>query len=62
MRDIIMGEFFGTMLFILLDDGGVANVLLNKSGQKGVGSIQITIAWGGFSLNPCLYIVLFLYR
>lgn len=46
MRDIIMGEFFGTMLLIILGDGVVANVLLNKSGQKGGGSVQITTAWG----------------
>lgn len=72
MRDIIMGEFFGTMLLILLGDGVVANVLLNKSGQKGAGSIQITIAWGlavlipacifgklsGASFNPALSIAL----
>ena len=72
MRDIIMGEFFGTMLLILLGDGVVANVLLNKSGQKGAGSIQITLAWGlavlvpafifgklsGASFNPALSIAL----
>ena len=36
-------EFLGTMMLILLGDGVVANVTLNKSGMKGAGSIQITI-------------------
>lgn len=31
---------------IILGDGVVANVTLNKSGMKGAGSIQITFAWG----------------
>ena len=39
-------EFLGTMMLILLGDGVVANVTLNKSGMKGAGSIQITIACG----------------
>ena len=33
-------------MLILLGDGVVANVCLNKSGMKGAGSIQITFAWG----------------
>lgn len=41
-----IAEFIGTMLLILLGDGVVANVTLDKSGMKGAGSIQITIAWG----------------
>ena len=41
-----LAEFIGTMLLILLGDGVVANVTLNKSGMKGAGSIQITFAWG----------------
>ena len=41
-----IAEFIGTMLLILLGDGVVANVTLNKSGMKGAGSIQITLAWG----------------
>ena len=65
-------EFLGTMMLILLGDGVVANVTLNKSGMKGAGSIQITIAWGlavmvpafifgeasGASFNPALIIAL----
>ena len=41
-----IAEFIGTMLLILLGDGVVANVNLNKTGMKGAGSIQITFAWG----------------
>lgn len=67
-----LGELLGTMFLIILGDGVVANVTLNKSGMKGAGSIQITIAWGlavmlpafcfgkasGASFNPALSIVL----
>ena len=41
-----IAEFLGTMLLILLGDGVVANVSLNRSGMKGAGAVQITIAWG----------------
>ena len=41
-----IAEFLGTMMLIILGDGVVANVTLNKSGMKGAGSIQITLAWG----------------
>ena len=65
-------EFVGTMMLILLGDGVVANVTLNRSGMKGGGSVQITIAWGlavmvpafifgeasGASFNPALTIAL----
>lgn len=67
-----IAEFLGTMLLILLGDGVVANVNLNKSGMKGGGSIQITLAWGlavmvpafifgaasGASFNPALTLAL----
>lgn len=67
-----LAEFIGTMMLILLGDGVVANVTLNKSGMKGAGSIQITFAWGlavllpafifgaasGASFNPALTIAL----
>ena len=67
-----IAEFLGTMLLILLGDGVVANVTLNKSGMKGAGSIQITFAWGlavmlpafifgaasGAHFNPALTIAL----
>lgn len=47
-----IAEFLGTMLLIILGDGVVANVTLNKSGMKGAGSIQITLAWGLAVLVP----------
>jgi len=67
-----IAEFIGTMMLIILGDGVVANVTLNKSGMKGAGSIQITLAWGlavmvpafifgaasGASFNPALTIAL----
>ena len=67
-----IAEFLGTMLLIILGDGVVANVTLNKSGMKGAGSIQITLAWGlavmvpafifgaasGASFNPALTLAL----
>lgn len=67
-----LAEFLGTMMLILLGDGVVANVTLNKSGMKDAGSIQITLAWGlavmvpafifgqasGASFNPALTLAL----
>ncbi|MDO4554754.1 MAG: MIP/aquaporin family protein [Lachnospiraceae bacterium] len=67
-----IAEFLGTFLLILIGDGVVANVTLNKSGMKGAGSIQITFAWGlavmipafifgaasGAHFNPALTIAL----
>lgn len=38
-----IAEFVGTMILILLGDGVVANVNLNKSGMKGAGAVQITL-------------------
>ncbi len=69
---VYIAEFIGTCLLILLGDGVVANVTLNKSGMKGAGSIQITFAWGlavmlpafifgassGAHFNPALTIAL----
>ena len=49
---IFIAEVIGTMMLILLGDGVVANVTLNKSGMKGAGSIQITFAWGLAVLLP----------
>ena len=65
-----IAEFLGTMILIILGDGVVANVNLNKSGMKGAGAVQITFAWGlavllpafifgeasGASFNPALTI------
>lgn len=49
---IFIAELLGTFMLILLGDGVVANVCLNKSGMKGAGSIQITFAWGLAVLLP----------
>jgi glycerol uptake facilitator protein len=40
-----LGEIIGTMLLILLGDGVVAGVLLNKSKSQNGGWIVITVAW-----------------
>lgn len=67
-----IAEFLGTMILILLGNGVVANVNLTKSGMKGAGAVQITIAWGlavmvpafifgaasGAHFNPALTIAL----
>ena len=47
-----ISEFIGTMLLILLGDGVVANVNLDRSGMKGAGAVQITFAWGLAVLVP----------
>lgn len=41
-----LSELLATMTLIFLGDGVCANVSLNKSGMKGGGSVQITLAWG----------------
>jgi glycerol uptake facilitator protein len=41
-----MGEVIGTMILILLGDGVVANVVLNKNKGQGSGWIVITAGWG----------------
>lgn len=67
-----IAEFVGTMMLIILGDGVVANVNLNKSGMKDAGAVQITLAWGlavlvpafifgaasGASFNPALTLAL----
>lgn len=49
-----IAELIGTALLILLGDGVVANVTLNKSGMRGGGSVQITFAWGLAVMVPAL--------
>ena len=52
---VYIAEFLGTMILILLGDGVVANVTL-KTGMKGAGSIQITLAWGLAVMIPaCIF-------
>ncbi|MBI1784005.1 aquaporin family protein, partial [Candidatus Sumerlaeota bacterium] len=41
-----LAEFIGTMILIILGDGVVANVLLNKSKGNNGGWIVITTGWG----------------
>lgn len=41
-----LGEIIGTMLLIILGDGVVAGVLLNKSKAQNAGWIVITVGWG----------------
>ena len=45
MSSPFLGEFLGTMMLILLGDGVVANVLLNKSKGQNSGWIVITAGW-----------------
>jgi len=45
MSDLYLGEFIGTMVLILLGDGVVANVVLEKTKGKASGWIVITAAW-----------------
>lgn len=67
-----LAEVIGTMLLIVLGDGVVAGVLLNKSKAQNSGWIVITLAWGlavaiavyavgkvsGAHLNPAVTIAL----
>src|SRR5215217_9252706 len=41
----LLGEFFGTMLLIILGDGVVAGVLLRNSKAENSGWIVITFGW-----------------
>ena len=73
MTNVIIGEFVGTMLLVLLGDGVCANVTLNNSGFKAAGPLFIAIGWGlavalpatafsgicPASYNPALTIALF---
>lgn len=51
-----MGELIGTMLLIILGDGVVANVVLNKSKGQNSGWIVITAGWG-FAVAVAAYAV-----
>ncbi len=50
-----IGEFFGTMILILLGDGVVANVLLKKSKGENSGWMVITSGWG-FAVAIAVYV------
>ncbi len=68
-----LGEFIGTMLLIIMGDGVVANVVLNKTKGNNSGWIVITFGWamavflgvfasvklgGGGHLNPAVTIAM----
>src|SRR5258705_12352478 len=42
---LFLGEFIGSMLLIILGDGVVANVVLNKTKGNNGGWIVITFGW-----------------
>src|SRR5215212_8260505 len=44
-ESMFLGELFGTMVLILLGNGVVAGVLLNKSKAQNAGWIVITAGW-----------------
>lgn len=49
-----LAEMFGTMILVLLGDGVVANVLLNKSKGQNAGWIVITAGWA-FAVTVAVY-------
>jgi glycerol uptake facilitator protein len=52
---VYFAEFIGTMILILLGNGVVANVVLNKSKGNNSGWIVITTGWG-FAVAVAVYI------
>ena len=50
----LLGEFFGTLVLILLGDGVVAAVLLAKSKGKDAGWLAITTGWA-FAVMAGIY-------
>src|SRR5215204_739487 len=68
----LVAELLGTMLLVLLGDGVVANVVLNRTKGQNGGWIVITVGWGvavamavyavgrisGAHLNPAVTIAL----
>ena len=46
MTNVIIGEFVGTILRVLLGDCVCANVTLNNSGFKAAGALFIALGWG----------------
>src|SRR6059036_1801574 len=51
-----LAELLGTMLLIVLGDGVVANVVLNKTKGQNAGWIVITAGWG-FAVTVAVYAV-----
>ena len=52
-----MAEMIGTMILIILGDGVVAGVLLNKSKAQDAGWIVITFGWGFAVMIGVAYVV-----
>src|SRR5258708_37637245 len=46
MLQMLVGEFMGTLMLILLGNGVVAGTLLKKSKGEGAGWSVITVGWG----------------
>lgn len=57
--NVFLAELIGTMILILLGDGVVANVLLNKSKGQNSGWIVIAAGWG-FAVAIAVYTVGFI--
>ncbi len=57
--NVFLSELIGTMILILLGDGVVAEVLLNKSKGQNSGWIVITAGWG-FAVAVAVYAVGFI--
>ena len=55
IMNIFLGETIGTMILILLGDGVVANVLLERSKGQNSGWIVITAGWG-FAVAIAVYV------
>ena len=54
--NVYVAEFIGTMLLVLLGDGVVANVVLNRSKGQNAGWIVIATGWG-FAVTIAVYCV-----
>ncbi|AKP68063.1 MIP/aquaporin family protein [Companilactobacillus ginsenosidimutans] len=55
----LVGEFIGTAVLIILGDGVVAAVTLNKSKAKGAGWVAIALGWG-LAITIAVYCAAFL--
>ena len=53
----LLGEFLGTFILILLGNGVVSGVVLNKTKATGAGWVAITLGWG-FAVMMGVYILL----
>lgn len=51
----VLGEFLGTMVLILLGDGVVGGVLLNRTKSQNAGWMVITAGWG-FAVMAGIYV------